>query len=209
MWRVLCALAALNLGILANVSDAAMFERDWKTPGDGLLTFDNVNQREWLDLSQTLLSDQFAGATTTERYQSVLGELAPGGLFEEFTYANRADVIGLAQSAGINTSTQSNATNAVPTTALGQLLGFTVPSSLVSVGLIDEFQRPQNSVPSSAMFWTLSNQAGLLIGVFDSQIQLGAPPAVLLYRTAPEPATFMPLVISVVVSSARLRGGVR
>lgn len=42
---------------------AAVIERDWQTPGDGLLTYDNVSQPEWLDLSQTLLS-QFPGEST-------------------------------------------------------------------------------------------------------------------------------------------------
>jgi hypothetical protein len=37
---------------------AGVFSRDWKTPGDGLLTYDDVNQREWLDLSVSRL-DQF------------------------------------------------------------------------------------------------------------------------------------------------------
>jgi hypothetical protein len=33
----------------------AVFERDWQTPGDGLLTYDDVNRREWLDVTQTQL----------------------------------------------------------------------------------------------------------------------------------------------------------
>ena len=36
--------------LAANLCSAAVFERDWKTPGDGLLTYDDVNRREWLDL---------------------------------------------------------------------------------------------------------------------------------------------------------------
>ena len=35
---------------------AAVLERDWLTPGDGLLTYDTVTGREWLDLPVTLLS---------------------------------------------------------------------------------------------------------------------------------------------------------
>ena len=38
-----------------NNSSAEVFERDWKTPGDGLLTYDDVNRQEWLDLTETQL----------------------------------------------------------------------------------------------------------------------------------------------------------
>ena len=50
------AMPTLLLLLLPTSLNAAVIERDWQTPGDGLLTFDTVNQREWLDLSETLLS---------------------------------------------------------------------------------------------------------------------------------------------------------
>jgi hypothetical protein len=45
--------AYLVLSVAATQAEAAVFERDWKAPGDGLLTYDDVNQRVWLDLSET------------------------------------------------------------------------------------------------------------------------------------------------------------
>ena len=36
-------------------AQAAAIERDWKTPGDGLLTYDDVSKRGWLDLTETQL----------------------------------------------------------------------------------------------------------------------------------------------------------
>jgi len=65
---------------------AGVLERDWQTPGDGLLTFDDVSQREWLDLSQTIM-DLFPGSTLEEKFQSVVAETAPGGMFADFTVA--------------------------------------------------------------------------------------------------------------------------
>ena len=44
----------LDLCFVSPVS-AEVFERDWKAPGDGLLTHDDVNGREWLDLSVSRL----------------------------------------------------------------------------------------------------------------------------------------------------------
>jgi hypothetical protein len=89
-----------------DAAKAAVFERDWKTPGDGLLTYDDVSQREWLDLPVSLL-DQFPGMTIEDRYQSAILEIAPGGLFDGFAVANRTDIVSLATSAGIDTTTTS------------------------------------------------------------------------------------------------------
>jgi len=76
-------------------------QRDWKNPGDGLLTYDDANQREWLDLSQTLLTSQFPGADREAKYLYVVGQTGTGGLFDGFSVARSPDVIALAQSAGI------------------------------------------------------------------------------------------------------------
>jgi hypothetical protein len=62
---------ALVVLLWARVSGAAVIQHDWKTPGDGLLTYDDVNQREWLDLSQTLQSSQFPVANQEAKYQYV------------------------------------------------------------------------------------------------------------------------------------------
>ena len=62
-------------------------------PGDGLLTYDDVNHREWLDLTVSALS-QFGGSVT-DRIQRARAELQPGGLFEGFTGANSLDIAAL------------------------------------------------------------------------------------------------------------------
>jgi hypothetical protein len=102
---------------------AAVIQRDWKTPGDGLLTYDDVNRREWLDLSQTTLS-QFPGSNLEQRYQSVVSQLAVGGLFEGFNVADRENVVALAQSAGINPDTDDFGANG---TAVSQLITLLSP----------------------------------------------------------------------------------
>jgi len=94
-----CLVVVTYLAVAASLP-AAVFERDWKMPGDGLLTYDDVNQREWLDLPVSLLS-QFP----TPRYENAVAETAPGGVFEGFTLAKSPDVIALAESAGIDMST--------------------------------------------------------------------------------------------------------
>ena len=146
-------LCASLIATLPQITQAAVFERDWKTPGDGLLTYDDVNQREWLDLSETLL-EQFAGAgpgtTRAEdleaRYQNVVGELEPGGMFDGFTVGKREGVVALAQSAGIDTFIRNFDTNAVATLQLIDFLSPTLSRShgrTESRGYLAEFGTPR------------------------------------------------------------------
>ena len=93
-------LTALLGATLPLSSRAAVMERDWLAPGDGLLTYDTVNQREWLDIPATLLS-QF-GSTTEEAIPAALAELEPGGSLADFTLASREDVAALVASAGVD-----------------------------------------------------------------------------------------------------------
>lgn len=187
---------------------AAVIQRDWKTPGDGLLTFDTVNSREWLDLSQTILSSQFPGSdpspqvTRELRYQFVVGQTGVGGLFEGFTAATSPDVRALAQSAGIDTSSQHFPTNSTATLMLSELLGYTIPpndSSRITIGLIDEIEvrSPNPDIRIDATFMTVfSSQSGLQIGT--NHFQFSPPPGVMLYRHAvPEPGTSLMLFAGV------------
>ncbi len=80
-------------------ASAAVSERDWKAPGDGLLMYDDVNRREWLDLSLSRL-DQFP----EPRLDNAIAEIGQGGVFDRFTWAKREDVRALAESAGIDAS---------------------------------------------------------------------------------------------------------
>lgn len=69
---------------------AAVFERNFLEPGDGLLTYDDVNQREWLDLMET--ADLNAA--------SIIESMSEGGYLHGFHFAFQEDVAGLDASAG-------------------------------------------------------------------------------------------------------------
>jgi hypothetical protein len=207
---ILSSAAAL---LLSRPSTAAVISRDWKSPGDGLLIYDTVNKREWLDLSQTILSDQFPGSdpspqvTRENRYQYVVSQTNVGGLFEGFTVGNSADVIALAQSAGINTSLLGPA-NTAGATVLGGLLGFTYESSSASkiaIGLLDEPLNTQFGSPirPGAQIDTTAVQAGMVIGAF--HFQLPTPPGVMLYRNVPEPNGMALGVMGAILSTLVLR----
>ena len=98
--RILRFLLSAAILLTANPLSAAVFERDWKTPGDGLLTYDDVNQREWLDLTETQLF-RFPGGSLEEQHQAVLAELGPNGQFTGFVASTRDNVFGLANPRGL------------------------------------------------------------------------------------------------------------
>jgi hypothetical protein len=64
---------------------------DLETVGDGLLTYDTINKREWLDLPET----------SGMRLAEVLAQMEPGGRLEGFQFATLEDVTELAASAGV------------------------------------------------------------------------------------------------------------
>jgi hypothetical protein len=155
----------LVVGSLAAVSTAAVIERDWKTPGDGLLTYDDVNQREWLDLSVTNLL-QFDGSNAEERYGSVISETMTGGSFAGFTVADAPRVIALALSAGIDVGTVDFETNEAPITNLTALLSvthFTEPGRFSSMGFIDEV----DTLELSQRAWAQSSISVHLVALLD------------------------------------------
>lgn len=71
---------------------SALIERDFLTPEDGLLTFDDVNQREWLDLTETLGLELAA----------IQANMVPGQKWEDFSFATLKDVSDLAASAEVD-----------------------------------------------------------------------------------------------------------
>jgi hypothetical protein len=187
-------------GVVADPLSAAVIERDWKTPGDGLLTYDTVNKREWLDLSQTILDDRFPGtgadflAIRESRYQYVVEQTGPDGLFEGFTVAKSSDAIFLAQSAGIDTSTDDYVKNMDATLALGELLSFAfnyLPSGgAEAAGLLNETVSIPFEYRAAALFRVSpGNSADLLIGSANQYITF--PPGVMLYRVIPEPTSYL------------------
>jgi hypothetical protein len=202
---------AVFAGLLwASFCSAAVFQRDWKTSGDGLLTYDNVNQREWLDLSQTQLSNQYPVADQEAKYQYVLSQTSAGGLFEGFTVAKSPDVIGLAQSAGINTSTLYYGLNGSATIALEQLLSITRTYSIgaaggdvtESAGFLDEANLASRRL---AIFGTVPlSTAGLSISTFIPGEYTPPPPGVMLYRIAvPEPESALLATVAILIMGMR------
>jgi len=181
------------------VANADVISRDWKTPGDGLLTFDDVNQREWLDLSVSLLN-QFP----EPRLTNGVAQIGPGGLFEGFTWGRTDGVRALAESAGIITATWDFSTNEAATRHLIDLLGITLnsPPFVRSLGFIDPTDFAVPTPPrAGADFFVSFNQmtgqggiAGLLISSTDDFF---TPPdnfnivGLMLFRIVPEPSALM------------------
>jgi hypothetical protein len=197
MNKTMLVCAFVLLATYCPAARGAVFERDWKTPGDGLLTFDDVNNRVWLDLFQSRL-DQFP----QPRLENAIAEIGPGGMFEGFTFAERADVIALAQSAGINTATDNFAMNEQPTGDLIELLIITFQNALTvrSVGYINE---PSGAPRVGADFFVSptsgpSGQAGLFLSSTNDALHLTAP-GLMLYRNIPEPS-FGLLVLEAICS---------
>jgi hypothetical protein len=189
-------------------ASAAVFERDWNTPGDGLLTYDDVNQREWLDVTETelfLFPVPGDGLQTEARYQQVVAELSPGGMFEGFTVAKRADIIAFAQSGGINTATFDFEANQAAVRNVINLLGVSfgnLDGRAASMGFIDELPSPPPAscaLPCriSAMFELIPptsppDFAGVYFSASDDRVTRSLAPGVMLYRAVvPEPSTLM------------------
>lgn len=118
------ALLVFALAFAPCWSHAAVIEHDWKTPGDGLLTYDTLNQREWLNLTETQLFN-FPGDTPLQQFAAVVEQTSPAGAFEGFQVATSADVYALAISAGIDTSTYSLSVNRIPSELFIELVGET------------------------------------------------------------------------------------
>ena len=72
-------------------ASAAPVSVDWKTPGDGFITYDANTNLEWLDLSQTAGRPFFGNETYL--FES-------GGIYEGFRYASRTEISGLWDSFG-------------------------------------------------------------------------------------------------------------
>ena len=194
--------AAIFLG--SPHSRGAVFSRDWKTPGDGLLTYDDVNQREWLDLTQSRLSF-FPGASFEDRYQAGLAQLDMGGVFAGFVAAASTDLRAFAHSAGID-ETRDFAFNAEPTLAMINLVGPSIistasPPDRRSFGLLGELTSPPRNPPKRLFGEVLRDEPPGFAGSAGLLIQPGsdlATPAITgmwLFRNVPEPTTLALVVL--------------
>lgn len=218
-----CALP-LYLALFAAVNCApdcrgAVVERDWLAPGDGLLTLDTVNQREWLDIPVSVLN-QFHPSDLDLAVPLALQELQPGGRFEGFQFATRDDVEGLLFSAGIDaTLTDRSIDTDVPAMiALRELLGTENELFSTSSGVINELS------PESPFPWIYDYVAVFLqVNLFDvghpggTRALFYAPggdgyntdsTGVLLWREVPEPSGLL-TIVSLVCSAAPATGVAR
>ena len=87
-------LIAIGFGaiFLANTSNAALVDQDWKTPGDASLLLDTDTGLRWLDLS----------ATANVSRNAVGENLGVGGAFGGFRLATQSEVLTLWKDAGIS-----------------------------------------------------------------------------------------------------------
>lgn len=181
---------------LAGSASGALFERDWLAPGDGLLTYDDVNQREWLDLTETQLF-MYPGNSLAEQLAAVLDETQSGGRFEGFAYAAEGDVRDLAISGGIDITTIDFDVNQEASLEFINLVGNTIDPAIQtsnrrSEGLANSIL-PDTVVPMVAFvpIARIVSAAGyeVFLGTakpsLDGEIRSG----VWLYRQVPEPSS--------------------
>ncbi|MBN1853038.1 MAG: hypothetical protein JW829_09955 [Pirellulales bacterium] len=200
-FRVLLVILFAALITVPVPSHAGVFERDFVPgSGDGLLTYDDVNQREWLDLTV------FAGAWSSDDafwdawgnpdfdFLEEFPQLAPGGIYEDFTLATRNDVIALAQSAGIDTSTAVFEVNDTATNRLIDLLGVTYerpPFRCGSLGFIDEMTA-YHDPPLVRLFVEIihiqSSTAGIVFNIRDDLDHAESIGLMLHRQGIPEPS---------------------
>lgn len=181
---------------------------DWLAPGDNLLTRDSVTEREWLDLTETVLPE-VDGNDPAARLAAFQSRLMEGGDLSGFRIATTDDVFQLAVSAGIDPDTSDITVNRVPaatlvtfTTSDGIVVelgenaianGLTVSSDLQSVRI--------GYVPSGRDLPTAFVIAGPLVSSTES---------VWIYReSVPEPAALSLLTILSLASTLMVRGARR
>ena len=190
------SLVVLLLGsLLPSVARSAIIERDWLEPGDGLLTYDTVNRREWLDIPYTI--EQFPTPSLRDvfpRLQLVQEATLPGGVLDGFTVATSSEVLALAESAGIDVTTSDLMRNEVAVRNLLNLLGttrqFPPNDSIITRGLVDD----NIADCDCALVMNLYANFGVAaINSFLTSESSDDRPArstgVFVYRQVPEPAT--------------------
>ena len=200
---------------LPGTSEAAVFERDWLAPGDGLLTFDDVNHREWLDLTYLLEEYPFRDPSILRdpenRLEAILPELNVGGSLEGFQIASSGDVVALALSAGVDVNV-SSAVNEVPVSTLVELLGVTRDGGLgnqSSRGLLDDFMDtsdgPYRLVGGISALPQFNSYGVGFFTLFGSSDDIPSRTiSVMLFRQVPEPSTHLILIVCISVINHRI-----
>ena len=89
--QIAALLCTAWVATLPSVASATLTERDWKTAGDKLITFDSATNLEWLDVL----------VTRNRNVNFVSTQFGNGALYEGFRYATWAEFQTLTQDAGI------------------------------------------------------------------------------------------------------------
>jgi hypothetical protein len=106
------ALSTLVLSLGAAAASPVLTERDWKTAGDKMLTYDSTTQFEWLDVTQSM-NRTFANAAS---------QFGSGGAFQGFRHATWAEVLAFMADSGISSSV-NGANLAAAYTLMGMIGG--------------------------------------------------------------------------------------
>jgi hypothetical protein len=134
-------------------AQSAIISADLHQPGDGLLTYDTINHREWLDLSET------SGWSLTTTKQA----LAPGGPYQDFHIATVSEVTALVASAGYDGTSYTGEPYFAITTELMDLLhqDLILIATLISPGGNIQFPsaNPIELAVHLADAWALSDAA--------------------------------------------------
>ncbi len=110
--RILTLITAAAALIESATARSAVISMDFHQPGDALLTYDTINHRQWLDLSQT------GGWSLAQTKQALL----PGGIYYDFHVATVSDVAEFVDSAGYDAASTAGETNFTIATELIDLL---------------------------------------------------------------------------------------
>lgn len=198
---------------------AGVLEMDLAAPGDGLLTYDTINKRTWLDLPET------GGLELSE----VLEQMEPGGRLAGFQFAMLEDVTALAASAQVGWTNPT--LPGVQSDAAGRLIdlvdwtihytGGIVGNLKMSVGLITQgFLNGEPQFDGTTFCINVTYQGeDLLPGQINTPIfynpkphggvYVSGPvsfimnPSFWLYRTVPEPSSVLLLGIAAICTSRR------
>jgi hypothetical protein len=89
-------------------ANAVVINADWKVAGDGLAMLDVTNNKEWLDLTQTV----------DMTYDYVSSQFGVGGVFEGWRYATQDELNAMFTSAGVPNVGNWDAANVPAVTSL-------------------------------------------------------------------------------------------
>lgn len=175
------------IGFAGSAASGALIERDWLALGDGLLTYDDVNQREWLDLTETQLQG-FPGESIEERFFAVVDQTSPGGKFAGFVVGNETELLELALSGGVDPSSMQATVNGAAVSEAIELFGITrfTTASVASEALL---LGANGETEGAGFIYVAGRSESIAHLAFD--LAQSIDDGVWLYRVVPEPTSAM------------------